>query len=111
MTAEDLLALRRDLDQNRIDLYNAFDALLNVVDRLYDGNPCSNFGTVLKDHFKSELTALQVANRNPKCKSNEDLILEAMGIYLKDKDKTKKSPTEGKSLSSALPPVILLASA
>jgi len=59
MEVEDLLELRRDLDGDRIDLYDAFDILLNAVDYLYDGDPFSNFGTVLKDHFKSELVAIQ----------------------------------------------------
>ena len=113
MEVKELLKLRRDLDRDRIDLYDAFDILLDIVDRLYNGDPFSNFGTALTDHFRSELVAIQKANDNPKCEFNEDVILEAMRIYLKDKDKakTKKSPTERKSLSRTLPPVILLASA
>ena len=111
MTAKDLLELRKDLDGDRIDLYDAFDILLDIVDHLYDGDARSNFGTVLKDHFRSELVAIQKANCDPNCKSDEDVILEAMRIYLKDNNKTKKSPTEKKSLSRTLPPAILLASA
>lgn len=58
MEVEELLELRRDLDRNRIDLYDAFDILLDAVDHLYDGDPFSIFGTVLKDHFRSELVAI-----------------------------------------------------
>ena len=111
MTAKDLLELRRDLDEDRIDLYDAFEILLNAVDYLYDGDVHSDFGIVLKDHFRSELVAIQKANCDPECATDEDVILEAMRIYLKDKTKTKKSPTEKKSMSRTLPPVILLASA
>ena len=35
MTAKDLLELRKDLDGDRIDLYDAFDILLDIVDRLW----------------------------------------------------------------------------
>jgi len=111
MTVKDLLELRRDLDGDRIDLYDAFDILLNAVDYLYDGDVHSDFGIVLKDHFRSELAAIEKANDNSECEFDEDVILGAMRIYLKDNNKTKKSPTEKKPLSRTLPPAILLASA
>lgn len=111
MEVEELLELRRGLDRNQIDLYDAFDILLGAVDYLYDGDPFSDFETVLRDHFRSELAAIQKANNDPECATDEDLILEAMRIYLKDKSKVKKSPTEKKSTSRTLPPIILLASA
>jgi len=111
MEIEYLLELRRDMDRDRIDLYDAFDILLGAMDYLYNGDPFSNFGITLMDHFKSELVAIKKADDNPECATDEDVILEAMRIYLKDKDKTKKSPIKEKSASRTLPPVILLASA
>ena len=111
MEVEEILELRKDLDVDRIDLYDAFDILLDAVDYLYDGDPFSKFGITLSNHFRSELAAIEKANDNPECATDEDVILEAMRIYLKDKDKTKKSPIKEKSTSRTLPPVILLASA